>query len=67
MWLDDVFNGPGRMRWGSGQSFEGSFSAGKQHGVGVAVYPNGDIYKGTFSCGKKHGMGKLCDLFSFSF
>ena len=49
----------GRIVYGNGNTFEGSWVQGKIDGNGVAKYENGITYKGQFRTSLHHGAGTL--------
>jgi len=73
-WREDMFDGEGTYAWGgsdrigvgggvrqgrsTGDSFEGEWRAGLQHGHGVLCsQAHGDRYEGMWRAGKQHGLG----------
>jgi hypothetical protein len=52
------FDGVGRKTLGENVSYEGEFSGGDYHGLGVLL-EGGDRYEGGFQFGVKHGRGIL--------
>jgi len=63
---DDIYNGPlvnglkqgeGKLRWSTGQAFEGDFFKDHLHGFGLYTWPDGNHFKGQFYHSQKDGYG----------
>lgn len=54
-----VKQGKGKMKYLSGDEYEGNWDDDMKNGYGVMKYSNGFTYKGTWLNDKKHGNGIL--------
>jgi hypothetical protein len=50
-------HGEGKMFYGTGNSYIGSWEDDKPNGFGKKKWANGDVYEGTWAKGKQHGEG----------
>ena len=51
--------GKGKIKYGSGSSYEGEFLDNQRNGKGVYKYNNGNVYTGEFKKNKKDGIGQM--------
>jgi hypothetical protein len=58
VFVDDLKDGLGIMKWSDGRVYKGEFRKDEMHGQGLLVYPDGSAYKGEFHHGKREGKGE---------
>ena len=46
-------NGKGKMTYHNGDTYEGNFSQGEQHGFGIMKYASGKVWSGRWVYGDK--------------
>jgi hypothetical protein len=55
----DCGNGQGSALFPNGTKYDGQFSGGRLHGLGVMTYPTRDIFSGDWQFGVREGRGRL--------
>ena len=50
-------DGPARVKYPTGNVYEGQFKRGRKHGPGTFTWAHGDVFKGDYQNGLMHGQG----------
>ena len=56
-WLDNMYEGQGKVRYTNGNTYAGGWKANLQHGQGKQVWISGSTYEGEWKEGYQHGHG----------
>mmetsp|Transcript_71375 Transcript_71375/g.140148 ORF Transcript_71375/g.140148 Transcript_71375/m.140148 type:complete len:159 (+) Transcript_71375:114-590(+) len=56
-WENDMMNGEGEYRFGSGAVYQGTFRNNLFEGLGTYTFPEGTTYTGSWRGNKMHGYG----------
>lgn len=60
-WVDDKFEGFGKIKLKSGYNYSGNWKGGLKDGRGYARTENNSVYKGMYKDGKRQGRGEYKD------
>lgn len=55
--MNNLFDGKGKLTFSDGRVYEGDFRAGKREGQGTMLFPNGNKYIGAWANDLQHGVG----------
>jgi hypothetical protein len=55
--VNNCWEGYGRLKLSTGETYEGSFKQGMRHGKGTLRLVSGNTYRGNFEAGRRHGYG----------
>lgn len=58
MFVYDLKDGIGILKWSDGRVYKGEFVDDRHHGQGVLLYPDGSAYKGEFRHNTREGKGE---------